>query len=193
MDGEPGDLLEGGERRPLCLLQLVLNGALTCISRSPSPCSLRSSSSRRRVDLELLLEDALLDLGDLDPTILYLALDLAPERDRLLARLDLRLAAERLGLALGVARTARAPRPPRGCASADQAWRTTDAPTAPRTIPMSAAPAESMLPPLEDWLPRTRCPRMLSPDADLHGRAGLCPDLRQVVGRPPSRGPHRGR
>ena len=55
-----------------------------------------------RVDLELLLEHSLLDLGDLDPPILDLALDLAAERNRLLARIDLRLTPDRLGLALGV-------------------------------------------------------------------------------------------
>jgi hypothetical protein len=54
------------------------------------------------VDVELLLQDSLLDLGDLDATILYLALDLAAQRHRLLASLDLRLAAYRLGLAPGV-------------------------------------------------------------------------------------------
>ena len=53
-----------------------------------------------RIDVELLLEDALLDLRDLDAAVLDLALDLAAERDGLLARLDLRLAPDRLGVPL---------------------------------------------------------------------------------------------
>ena len=55
-----------------------------------------------RVGLVLLLQHALLDLGDLDPAVLHLALDLAAERDGLLARLDLRLAANGFGLAASV-------------------------------------------------------------------------------------------
>ncbi len=57
---------------------------------------------QRAVDVELLLEHALLDLRDLDAPVLHLALDLAPQRDRLLARFDLRLTANRLGLPLRI-------------------------------------------------------------------------------------------
>ena len=64
-----------------------------------SPLELRQTG----VDVELLLENALLDLRDLHAPILDLALDLASKRDRLLARFDLSLAAKGLGLALGVA------------------------------------------------------------------------------------------
>ena len=53
-----------------------------------------------RIDLELLLEDALLHLRDLDASVLDFALDLAAERDGLLACVDLRLAPYRLGIPL---------------------------------------------------------------------------------------------
>jgi hypothetical protein len=58
---------------------------------------------------------------------------------------------------------------------------------------MSAAPTESMLPPLEDRLPRTSRPRMLSPGADLHGRPDCAPDgyvrWLDVLRRRPAVGP----
>ena len=50
----------------------------------------------------LLLQHTLLDLGDLDTAVLHLALDLAAQRDGLLARFDLCLAANGLGLAASV-------------------------------------------------------------------------------------------
>ncbi len=81
-----------------------------------------------RVDLELLLEDALLDLRDLDAAVLHLALDLAAQRDRLLARVDLRLAPDRLGLALRVReQLARARLGALRTRERDQRVRTTDA------------------------------------------------------------------
>ena len=55
-----------------------------------------------RIRLGLLLEDALLDLHDLQAPVLHLGLDLAPKLNRLLAGVDLRLAPDRLGLTLGV-------------------------------------------------------------------------------------------
>ena len=55
-----------------------------------------------RVDLLFLLEDALLDLHDLVPAVLDLGLDLGPEDDRLLARVDLGLTANRVRLPLSV-------------------------------------------------------------------------------------------
>jgi hypothetical protein len=55
-----------------------------------------------RIEVELLLEDALLHLRDLDAAILDLALDLAAQCDRLLTCIDLCFAPERLGLTLGV-------------------------------------------------------------------------------------------
>ena len=64
-----------------------------------SPLELRQTG----VDVELLLENALLDLRDLHAPILNLVLDLASKRDRLLARFDLRLAPKRLRLSLCVA------------------------------------------------------------------------------------------
>ena len=55
-----------------------------------------------RVRFGFLLKDTLLDLRDLNPAILDLRLDPAAELNRLLARIDLRLAADRLGFAPGV-------------------------------------------------------------------------------------------
>jgi hypothetical protein len=54
------------------------------------------------VDLRFLLEHALLDLHDLEAAVLNLGFDLAPETDRLFARLDLSLATDAFGLATGV-------------------------------------------------------------------------------------------
>ena len=66
--------------------------------------------------------DALLDLRDLDAAVLDLALDLAAERDGLLARLDLRLAPDRLGVALCVREKLARARPGR-CAPASATSR----------------------------------------------------------------------
>ena len=55
-----------------------------------------------RVELGLALVDTFLDLRHLQPAVLDLGLDLGAESDRLLARLDLGLAAGRLGLTVGV-------------------------------------------------------------------------------------------
>src|SRR5207249_952361 len=55
------------------------------------------------VDLLFLLEHALLDLDDLDATILHLGLDLGAELDRLLPGRHLRLPPDRLGFPLRVA------------------------------------------------------------------------------------------
>ena len=139
------------------------------------------------VDVELLLEDALLDLGDLDPAILYLALDLAPERDRLLARVDLRLAPERFGLALGVGHDLLALRARRAdaragpgmeddgcpdCTEDDSDERCAGGEHAASIGGLVAADAPSA-----DALTRRRPAR---PRRTVPGR------LRQVVGRPPS-------
>jgi hypothetical protein len=55
-----------------------------------------------RLGFGFLGKDALLDLRDLNPPILDLRLDLAAELNRLLARVDLRLAPDRLGFAPGI-------------------------------------------------------------------------------------------
>ena len=102
VDGQARDLLECRERVPLRVAELLLERLDVDLAISEpllSPLELRETG----VDVELLLEDALLDLRDLDAPILDLALDLAAKRDRLLARFDLRLAPKRLGLALRVA------------------------------------------------------------------------------------------
>ncbi len=54
------------------------------------------------LDLLLLREHPLLDLEHLLAAVGELGVDLRPELHRLLARLDLRLAADRLRLALGI-------------------------------------------------------------------------------------------
>ena len=95
------------------------------ISRSATPCSRRASSVSFAVDVVLLRDHALLDLDDLVAPLAQLRLELGAQLDRLLARLDRRLAPRRLGVALGLVeqqrRAARAggvePR------SADQAQR----------------------------------------------------------------------
>jgi hypothetical protein len=55
-----------------------------------------------RLHVGLEPDDALLHLGDLEPAILHLALDLATQAYRFLAHLDLCLAPPRLHLALDV-------------------------------------------------------------------------------------------
>ena len=84
------------------------------------------------VDLRLTLRDPLLDLRDLDATILHLALGLGSQPDRELPRVDLRLPADGLRLALRVCdepaplvlaaadgRAARGAQPHRGCDCSD--------------------------------------------------------------------------
>ena len=99
-DGEAGDLLELRERVVLRRLQLFLQ-LLDVVSRSARPCSRRVTSlvfsSSSRSDLP----DPLVDLRRLGAAALDLVLDLGPERDGELAPFDLRLAPDRLGLALG--------------------------------------------------------------------------------------------
>jgi hypothetical protein len=62
------------------------------------------------LDLLLLLQRPLLDLHDLESTVLDLGLDPAAELDGLLAGIYLRLAAKGLGIALGVLEHARSGR-----------------------------------------------------------------------------------
>src|SRR5262249_40768634 len=99
--GQPGDPLESQERVVLRLLELVLERLdvhLAVAQPLLAPRELR----QLLVDLLFLLEDALLDLDDLDAAVLHLRLDLRPKLDRLLARIDLRLAPDGLGLPLRV-------------------------------------------------------------------------------------------
>ena len=105
---EARDPLELRELRVLRRLQLLLELASRASrgrrapargARAPRPCA--STSCLRR-------GDALLGLDRLRPPVAELALDVGAQLQRLLARLDLRLAADRLG--------ARASRPPSSAA-----------------------------------------------------------------------------
>ena len=89
----------------LGLLQLLLERAEVRLAVGQT---LLAPGELGQLPLDLLLrrEHALLDLGDSRPALGQLALDLGAEPDRLLAGLDLRLAANRLGLALGLRRAA---------------------------------------------------------------------------------------
>ena len=73
-----------------------------CASRSASPWSFRVELDELPLDLLLLREDALLDLQHRLAPVGELRVDLGAQLDRLLPRFDLRLAAQRLGFALGV-------------------------------------------------------------------------------------------
>ena len=154
VDGQARDLLERREGVALRLAELLLQ-RLDVHLAIAEPLLLPLELGQPGVGLVLLLQHTLLDLGDLDTAVLHLALDLAAQRDGLLARFDLRLAANGLGLAASVVEEALALCP--GCAApatATTATRPTDAATAPMAIPMSTAPAESIEPPGEDVVVR---------------------------------------
>ena len=74
---------------------------LTCISRSFRPCSRRSTSVCFRSTSCSAAVTCSSTPGGRGPPVLHLALDLAAQLDRQLARLDLRLAPDRLRLPLG--------------------------------------------------------------------------------------------
>ena len=98
---QPGKALELCQSIVLRHLELVLQGLgvhLAVAEALLAPDELFELG----VDLAFLLERALLDLHDLEASILNLRLDLAAEMDCLFTRLDLRLASRRLRLSLGV-------------------------------------------------------------------------------------------
>ena len=98
---QPGDLLQRAECFPMRLAKLLLqllDVDLAVTETLVLALELRQAS----VDLELLLEYPLLDLRDLDAAVLDLALDLAAQRDGLLACVHLCLSPRRLSLSLGV-------------------------------------------------------------------------------------------
>ena len=99
-DGQPGDLLELYERFVLRRLQLLLQ---LLDVRLPVGEALVAALDLRRPACKLMLGrcDPLLGSGGLGTPLADLVLDLAPELHSLLAGFDLRLAADRLGLALG--------------------------------------------------------------------------------------------
>ena len=107
-----------------------------------APRELGRASARAPV---LERRDALLGLGDLGASVAHLLLDLGAERQLALARLDLRLAADRVGLPLGLVDQER----PAAAASPEPALlqrhdRVTAA-TAPTTIPIAMPATTSML------------------------------------------------
>ena len=99
--GEARDLLERAERIPVRVSELLLKG-LDVNLAIPEPLFLAFELDEPGVDLQLLGQHPFLDLRNLDTPVLNLAFDLAAQRDCLLARVDLRLASHRFGLALGV-------------------------------------------------------------------------------------------
>jgi hypothetical protein len=102
---EPGHAFQRVERVVSRLLELLLERLHVhlAVAETLLPAL---QLGQLRLGLRLLLEDALLDLRDLQPSALYLGLDLAAELDRLLARVHLRFAADRLCLTLGVSQDA---------------------------------------------------------------------------------------
>ena len=101
LQGQAGDALELDLLGDLHLLQLVLELAEMDLAIGEA-LVLPGQLDELPLDLLLLREHALLDLQHRLATVGELGVDLRAQLDGLLAGLDLRLAAERLGLALGV-------------------------------------------------------------------------------------------
>src|SRR6266508_1110167 len=99
--GHACDALELGELLVLCLLVFVLELLEVRLTIGQALLATRELGELP-VDLLLLREDALLDLDDSGAVVGDLSVDLRAQRDRLLARADLGLATDRLGLPLGV-------------------------------------------------------------------------------------------
>ena len=98
---QAGDALELGLLGDLRLLQLVLELAEMDLAVGEA-LILPRQLDELPLDLLFLREHALLDLQHRLAAVGELGVDLRAQLDGLLARLDLRLAAERLGFALGV-------------------------------------------------------------------------------------------
>ena len=96
--GDPLELLQLLLLRPLELLVELLRGDLAVVH------ALLAARELGQLPIEVLLErrDALLGLGDLRATVAHLLLDLRAECQLALTRLDLGLAADRIGLPLGL-------------------------------------------------------------------------------------------
>jgi hypothetical protein len=129
------------------------------------------------LDLRLALCDPLLDLRDLDPSVLHLALDLGANPDGELARLHLGLAPDRLGLPLGIGDDAR----PVALGAAEPAPARVPQPRGRRTAPDHETDEhrddrEHACPP--EW---TRLPARLLPRGCSHpARARRTPRLRAL-------------
>ncbi len=109
-DRQPGDVLELCHRLVLGRLELFLE---LLDMRLPVGEALLAALDLRRSarDLVLGLRQLLLDLGGLGAPALHLRLDVCAQLDGELARLDLRLATDRLGLALGDVHARAGPEP----------------------------------------------------------------------------------
>ena len=97
----PGDPLQLLDRLVAARLQLVLELLQVHLAVADTLLPPRHLD-QLLVELRLPLRDALLDLRDLDPPVADLALDVGAQLDGALARLDERLAPDRLRLALGI-------------------------------------------------------------------------------------------
>ena len=136
LERHAGDPLELRLLRRLRLLQLLLELAEVRLAVG-EPLVLARELDELPLDLLLLREHALLDLQHRLAAVGELGVDLGAKLDGLLPRLDLRLAAQRLGFALGVldqlARIRRAlptPVAPKTCTA-------TNASATPTAIPMT--------------------------------------------------------
>ncbi len=133
--------------------------------RLPVGKTLVAALDLRRPACELVLgrRDHLLGPRRLGPPLPYLVLDLAPEPDGLLARLDLRLAADRLGLALGDVDARTAPK---------HQQRRSDACTESESDERRKRREHGVLPPGgEGRLTKAASPRCSHPALGLRGRA----------------------
>jgi hypothetical protein len=101
VDGHARDPLELVELRVARFLELLLE--LLRVHLAVGDALLTARELRElAVDVLLLADDTLLELQHLGAPVGHLLLDLRPEADRLLARLDLGLPPQRVGLAFGL-------------------------------------------------------------------------------------------
>ena len=173
-----GDALDLRLLRRLRLLQLVLEllGDAPRGRRAPGPCGRARRASARS---PLPSRDALLDLQHLRAAVGVLGVDVGAQLDGLLARLDLRLAAERLRLALGVVERAGG-----GCRRALPTLVAPNTCTASRT---SAAPTAI---PAATAIPMSTCDAPRSVGFAASGMRPLCgsPNVAPIPARTPRAG-----
>ena len=180
-DGQPADPLELAERLVLRRLQLLLellDVHLAVVQALVAALDLRLLPR----DLVLGGRDLLLDPGGLGAPLLHLGLDLRPQLDRELARLDLRLAPDRLRLALGDVDA----RP-----AAEHQQRRRHGGAESESDERRNRSEHAVLPPEGEGGFRDEASRVLTSGAGLHGRAPVL--ARQITlepavppGRPPA-------